>query len=107
MNLQLLEKRSELQQLEISTVVLDRLRRASSRLESINTQLSPLRLASKVGDAKARLAVFRQRADSAVVNSIDGKLKSLKICAATLDALSPLAVLGRGFAIAQTEKGRI
>ena len=107
MNLQLLEKRSELQQLEISTVVIDRLRKATSRLESINTQLSPLRLASKVGDAKARLGILSQRADSAIVNSVDGKLKSLKISAATLDALSPLAVLGRGFAIAQNEKGEI
>jgi len=107
MNLQLLEKRSELQQLEISTVVLDRLRKASSRLESINTQLSPLHLASKVGDAKARLGLLKQRADSLAVNSVDAKLKALKIFAAKLDALSPLAVLGRGFAIAQNENGEI
>jgi len=107
MSLQLLEKRSQLQQLEISTVVLDRLRKAGSRLEAINTQLSPLRLASKVGDGKARLGILSQRADSAVVTAVDGKLKSLKIAAAKLDALSPLAVLGRGFAIAENEKGEI
>jgi exodeoxyribonuclease VII large subunit len=107
MNLQLLERRSELQQLELSTAVLDRLRKANTRLESINTQLSPLRLASKVGDGKARLGLLRQRTDSAVVNAVDRKLKSLKICAAKLDALSPLAVLGRGFAIAENEKGEI
>ncbi len=107
MNLQLLEKRSQLQQLELSTVVLDRLRRASSLLESINTQLSPLRLASKVGDGKARLGVMSQRAESAVATAVSEKLKSLKICAAKLDALSPLAVLGRGFAIAENERGDI
>jgi exodeoxyribonuclease VII large subunit len=107
MTLQLLEKRAELQRLELSTVVLDRLRRAGSRLESINAQLSPLRLASKFGDGKARLGILSQRADSAVNNGVEAKLKSLKICAAKLDALSPLAVLGRGFAIAENEKGEI
>ena len=106
-SLQLLERRSQLQQLELSTAVVDRLRRASERLESINAQLSPLRPASKVGDGKARLGILSQRANSAIASGVEAKLKSLKICAAKLDALSPLAVLGRGFAIAENEKSEI
>jgi len=34
-------------------------------------------------------------------------LKALNIAMAKLDALSPLAVLGRGFAIVENEKGEI
>jgi exodeoxyribonuclease VII large subunit len=33
--------------------------------------------------------------------------KRLALAAASLDALSPLAVLGRGYAIAQSEDGRL
>jgi exodeoxyribonuclease VII large subunit len=66
-----------------------------------------MRLASKVGDGKTRLGVLGHRVDSAVENVLGGKLKSLNICMAKLDALSPLKVLGRGFAIAENEAGEI
>jgi len=38
---------------------------------------------------------------------LNAKLKSLKVCTATLDALSPLKVLGRGFSITEKENGEI
>lgn len=85
----------------------DRLKRSQTRLESIVSQLSPVRLASKVGDNRTRLEILAQRNDAAVQNVVNSKLKSLKICMATLDALSPLAVLERGFSIAQKESGEI
>jgi exodeoxyribonuclease VII large subunit len=107
MNYRLLEARSRVQSLSLSPVFLETLRRGEARLDAIASQLSPVRLASKVGDGKTRLAVFSQRADSAARNLVDGKLRSLKICGAKLDALSPLKVLNRGFAIAESETGEI
>lgn len=107
MSYRLLEARSHVQSLSMSTVFAETLRKANSRLDRIASQLSPMRLASKVGDGKAGLGLLSQRAGSAVAGALDSKLKSLNICMAKLDALSPLAVLGRGFAIAENEKGEI
>ncbi|MEP6704271.1 MAG: exodeoxyribonuclease VII large subunit, partial [Acidobacteriota bacterium] len=107
MNYRLLEERSRLQGLTMSPVFVETLQRANARLDAISAQLSPLRLASKVGDRKMTLGVLGQRSSSAITSSVEGKLKSLKISMAKLDALSPLAVLGRGFAIAENASGEI
>jgi exodeoxyribonuclease VII large subunit len=71
------------------------------------SQLSPLGLASKVGAASTRLAVLEQRSVAASTAGFNSKLKSLKICMAKLDALSPLSVLKRGFSITETADGSI
>ncbi|MEP7214553.1 MAG: exodeoxyribonuclease VII large subunit [Acidobacteriota bacterium] len=77
------------------------------KLRSIISQLSPLSLASKVGAANTSLAVLQQRSVAASEALLNGKLKSLKICMAKLDALSPLSVLKRGFSITETSYGEI
>ncbi|MEO6333391.1 MAG: exodeoxyribonuclease VII large subunit [Pyrinomonadaceae bacterium] len=107
MNYRLLEERSRLQGLTMSPAFVETLQRANAKLEAISAQLSPLRLASKVGDGKMTLGVLSQRSRSAVTSAVEGKLKTLKISMAKLDALSPLAVLGRGFAIAENAAGEI
>jgi len=91
----------------MSPVFLETLRQANSRLDAISAQLSPIRLASKVGDRKTALGILSQRADSASRTLIDSRNRSLKICMAKLDALSPLKVLDRGFAIVENESGEI
>lgn len=107
MNYRLLEERAHLQSLSMSTAFIETIRRANARLDSISAQLSPMYLASKLGDGKTALGVLGQRIDSGVRGIVDDKQKSLKICMAKLDALSPLKVLDRGFAIAENESGRI
>jgi exodeoxyribonuclease VII large subunit len=107
MNYRLLEARSRVQGLAMSPVFLETLRRGQARLDAIASQLSPVRLASKVGDGKTRFEVLSQRSDSAVGNVLGAKLKNLNIAMAKLDALSPLAVLKRGFAIAENARGEI
>ena len=107
MSYRLLEARSRVQQLTMSPVFVETLQQANARLDAISAQLSPMRMASKVGDGKTSLSVLRQRADSALAAAHDAKLKALNIAMAKLDALSPLAVLGRGFAIVENEKGEI
>jgi len=77
------------------------------RLERIVSQLSPLRLASKMGGDRTRLAVLEQRRDAAAAAALKSNFKRLKICMATLDALSPLSVLKRGFSITETADGDI
>ncbi|MBA3351439.1 MAG: exodeoxyribonuclease VII large subunit [Blastocatellia bacterium] len=107
MSYRLLEARSRVQRLSMSPVFMETLHQANARLERIASQLSPIRMASKVGDNKTRLGLLSQRADSAARDVVDGKMKDLSIFMAKLDALSPLAVLGRGFAIAENEAGLI
>ena len=91
----------------MSPVFVETLRRSEVRLDAIAAQLSPLRLASKLGDGKAALGLLRQRADLAAREILDSRSRSLNICMAKLDALSPLAVLTRGFALVENEAGQI
>lgn len=94
-------------QMRMEDAFAGKLKEKNKRLEKVISQLSPLRLASKVANGQKRLAVLRQRQISAVRQAIDAKDESLKIGMASLDALSPLAVLRRGFSIAENEKGEI
>lgn len=79
----------------------------NKNLQSVVNRLSPLKLASQLNDKKTRLALLRQKNIASLKNQIDAKDEKLKIRMAQLDALSPLAVLNRGFSIAENEKGEI
>lgn len=85
----------------------EKLKSGKKNLEAISNRLSPIKLASKLNEKKTRLAVLAQRNESAINNQIDGKDEKLKIKMASLNALSPLAVLSRGFSIAENAKGEI
>lgn len=85
----------------------DKVEIREKRLENLTNRLSPLKLAAKLNGKKTRLALLRQKQISAVRSKIDAKDERLKIRMASLDALSPLAVLSRGFSIAETENGEI
>lgn len=91
----------------IRSAMTERLSGKRARLDAISAQLSPLKLASNVSANRTRLAVLSERQGASVRNVLTAKLKSLKICTATLDALSPLKVLGRGFSITETGNGEI
>lgn len=132
MNYKLLQAKTDLQELALSSVfsefpgtvrdwryTLDdtsermeeafagKLRRSEERLERLSARLSPMRLAGRVAANGTRLAVLEQRQGAALKNLIGGKREYLKIAAASLDALSPLSVLGRGFSITENERGAI
>lgn len=93
--------------LRMKNGIAERLSTQRAKLDAVSAQLSPLKLASNVSINRTRLAVLSERNSSAVRNVLNAKLKSLKVCTATLDALSPLKVLGRGFSITETESGEI
>jgi exodeoxyribonuclease VII large subunit len=92
---------------QIKDALAEKLRRAENRLEAVRSRLSPLKLASELNDKKTRLAVLRERQISAARKLIDARDENLKIEMASLDALSPLAVLRRGYSITQNEAGEI
>ena len=85
----------------------EKLKAKEKRLEALSVRLSPLKLASKLNEKKIRLALLSEKQSSAIKKSIDAKDEKLKIRMASLDALSPLSVLNRGFSIAENEKGEI
>ncbi len=75
--------------------------------EEIARRLSPLRLASNLGNRKARLAKFDQRVRAIMDRLLAAKEEQMKVRMASLNALSPLAVLDRGFSLTQLENGEI
>lgn len=77
------------------------------RLENLAGRISPLKLASKLNEQKTRLALLHQKQASAIKDIVDSRDEKLKIKMASLDALSPLSVLKRGFSLVQTETGAI
>ena len=91
----------------LNDLLKEKLRAAEDRLEAVKSRLSPIKLSSKLNDKKTRLAVLRERQISAVRKLIDAKDEDLKIRMASLDALSPLAVLRRGYSITTCEAGEI
>jgi exodeoxyribonuclease VII large subunit len=84
-----------------------RIEEYEDRLAAVLAGLSPVRLGAKVNAAKTRYAVLSERQLAAANALVASKLKSLKICAAKLDALSPLNVLGRGYSITEKADGKV
>jgi exodeoxyribonuclease VII large subunit len=76
-------------------------------LDAVKGRLSPVRLSAQLNEKKTRLAVLHERQSAAARKLLDRKGENLKIEMASLDALSPLAVLGRGYSIAENERGEI
>jgi exodeoxyribonuclease VII large subunit len=58
-----------------------------------------------VAAAHARFSVASAARDAAIATSLDESRARLAVAVASLDALSPLAVLKRGYALAQDERG--
>jgi exodeoxyribonuclease VII large subunit len=92
---------------QLKDVLTEKLRRAGNRLELVKSRLSPIKLASELNGKKTRLAILRERQSSAVKKLVDAKDENLKIEMASLDALSPLSVLKRGYSVTQNEKNKI
>jgi exodeoxyribonuclease VII large subunit len=94
-------------QAQMRDAVSEEIKNKEQRLESLTNRISPLKLASKLNEKKTRLALLQQKQRSAIKDAIDGSDEKLKIKMASLDALSPLSVLKRGFSIVQTDAGEI
>jgi exodeoxyribonuclease VII large subunit len=80
---------------------------ASSKLDRFTAQLSPLSLTSKLGSARTTLAVFEEKHRSAMRKALNRHSERLGVKMASLDAMSPLSVMKRGYAITQKESGEV
>ncbi|MEZ5344090.1 MAG: exodeoxyribonuclease VII large subunit [Pyrinomonadaceae bacterium] len=91
----------------IVSSVKDRVKFDSKRYLELAKRLTPGRLSANLAARKTRLAVLQQKSMAAVLKMVSKKDEDLKISMASLDALSPLAVLSRGFSLTQTKDGTI
>jgi exodeoxyribonuclease VII large subunit len=130
MNYKLLEAHNNLQELRLSSVFHDfpnSLRDSRYEIEDLENrmknqfanrisylrekvdllQISPLKLAGKVSANQTRFALLSQRQTIAIKRVISKSHEKINISMASLDALSPLSVLKRGFSLTQLESGEI
>jgi exodeoxyribonuclease VII large subunit len=83
------------------------LRTAAERAEALNRSLAPAQLRARLAEARVRYVSAYSSSHAAIEKTLEAGAQRLGIAAASLDALSPLAVLHRGYAIAQRHDGRL
>ncbi len=86
--------------------VLERRRQFERRLLTARAHLAPA-LTRVVARPREQLTRFQVRLEPAVVRLITARRADLSRVSAQLDALSPTAVLGRGYAVARDARGRV
>lgn len=81
--------------------------RARRRADAVIYRLQPVQLGARLAAARNRFNVACAERDAAAHARLDDARARLAIAVASLDALSPLAVLQRGYALAQDTQGRL
>ncbi len=86
----------------------NRVRRMSQRVDDLSFRLEQFaRSGAFVRTRAHRIEIIEQRLSAAIQRSLKTWHQSFARIAHTLDALSPLAVLERGYAICRTPEGRV
>lgn len=92
---------------ELQTAMGLTLQNARRRADTVQHQLSPAGLRARVAGARTRFDAASTGCNDAMTLRLEAARQRLGLAAASLDALSPLAVLQRGYAIAQDKNGRL
>jgi len=90
-------------QLQMNRAVRD----ARGRADAVSFQLSPARLQTRLANARTRFDSAYNSCSGLMDTRLEEARGRLGLAAASLDALSPLAVLQRGYAIAQDQSGKL
>lgn len=91
----------------LQILVSEVMRNAHLRADSPGRILEPARLRARLREAQVRLDSAYTGCTTAIESQILDAEKRFALATASLDALSPLAVLQRGYAIAQREDGTL
>ncbi len=91
----------------LEILVTQLLRGARLRNDALSGSLAPAQLRARLAAARVRFDSAYTGCNIALEKQLDEARGRLGIAAASLDALSPLAVLQRGFAVAQSADGKL
>jgi exodeoxyribonuclease VII large subunit len=91
----------------LQTAITSLIQLAQRRLGAATHSLSPVHLSSAVRAARGRLESLKKERDSGIVSRLETAKQQFAMAAAALDAMSPLRVLERGYAIAHDAHGHV
>ena len=91
----------------LQTAITSVVQLAQRRLGAAAHSLSPAQLRSVVLAARARFETLKKERDAGIAGRLETAKQQLGVAAAALDAMSPLKVLERGYAIAHDAQGHV
>jgi exodeoxyribonuclease VII large subunit len=91
----------------LQNAIAQAMQRTQRRLDLAAPALALAQLRARAGLARTRFEALAKARDAALASRIENSRKQFSLAAAALDAMSPLKVLERGYAIAQDARGTI
>jgi exodeoxyribonuclease VII large subunit len=91
----------------LQLLISQELREAHLRADPLLRRLAPAELRARLAEARARFETANNNCEALMESGLADARERLGLAAASLDALSPLAVLQRGYAVAQRENGEL